>query len=261
MSDQPSLLFVCSENSARSVLAEAAARHHYSDRFTVYSAGSSPGTVDVRALDALHRRGIPGEGLYSKGINQLPQQQFDYAILLCDKARQQCASQINAKYVLAWDFPDPKLDPQPRTFDRTLQEISERLKMFVLLHDKAMLEHKPLAPLAPLEFFKLLADETRLASLLLIAHEGELCVCELETALVQTQPKISRHLAMLRKSQLLIDRRQGQWVFYRLHPALPAWASQSIELTLQQNPLLLAPLLANLAAMGDRPTRAASCCD
>lgn len=261
MSDQPSLLFVCSENSARSVLAEAAARHHYSDRFAIFSAGSTPGTVDVRAREALQRRGINHQGLTSKAIKDLPQQQFDYAILLCDKARQQCASQISAKYVLAWDFPDPKLDPQPHTFDRTLQEISERLKMFVLLHDKALLERKPAEPLAPLEFFKLLADETRLASLLLIAHEGELCVCELETALKQTQPKISRHLAMLRKSQLLIDRRQGQWVFYRLHPALPAWASQSIEMTLQQNPQLLAPLVANLTAMGDRPARAANCCD
>lgn len=261
MSEMPSLLFVCSENSARSVLAEAAARQHYSDRFAVYSAGSNPGAVDVRALEALQRRGIDNAGLYSKSINQLPLQQFDYAILLCDKARQQCASQINAKYVLAWDFPDPKLDPQPKTFDRTLQEISERLKMFVLLHDKALLERKPTQPLVPLEFFKLLADETRLASMLLIAHEGELCVCELESALMQTQPKISRHLAMLRKSQLLIDRRQGQWVFYRLHPALPAWASQSIELTLQQNPQLLAPLITNLETMGNRPARAAVCCD
>ena len=261
MSDQPSLLFVCSENSARSVLAEAAARHHYSDRFTIYSAGSAPGAVDVRALEALQRSGINSAGLSSKDIKDLPQQQFDYAILLCDKARQQCASQINAKYILAWDFPDPKLDPQPHTFDQTLQEISERLKMFVLLHDKALLERKPAAPLAPLAFFKLLSDETRLASLLLIAHEGELCVCELETALNETQPKISRHLAMLRKSQLLIDRRQGQWVFYRLHPALPAWASQSIELTLQQNPQLLLPLLTNLSAMGERPARAANCCD
>lgn len=261
MSTQPSLLFVCSENSARSVLAEAAARHHYSDRFTVYSAGSHPGSVDVRALEALQRHGIKSEGLSSKAIKDLPPQQFDYAILLCDKARQQCASQINAKFVLAWDFPDPKLDPRPQTFDRTLQEISERLKMFVLLYDKALLERKPAKPLAPLEFFKLLADETRLASLLLIAHEGELCVCELESALTQTQPKISRHLAMLRKSQLLIDRRQGQWVFYRLHPALPAWASQSIELTLQQNPQLLAPLISNLEAMGNRPARTAACCD
>lgn len=257
----PSLLFVCSENSARSVLAEAAARHYYADRFAIFSAGSQPTVVDERALAALQRRGIHHQDLHSKSIHDLPLQQFDYAILLCDKARQQCARQINATYILAWDFPDPKLAPHPQSFDDTLRDICERLKMFVLLYDQALLERKPAKPLAPLEFFKLLSDETRLASLLLIAHEGELCVCELETALHQTQPKISRHLAMLRKSQLLIDRRQGQWVFYRLHPALPAWASQSIELTLQQNPQLLTTFIANLEAMGHRPARAALCCD
>lgn len=112
----------------------------------------------------------------------------------------------------------------------------------------------------PLEFFKLLADETRLHSILLIEQEGELCVCELTAALNESQPKISRHLAMLRKSQLLLDRRQGQWVFYRINPELPDWAKQSISQTLTQNTTLIKPLLNSLCCMGDRPERAAACC-
>jgi ArsR family transcriptional regulator len=112
----------------------------------------------------------------------------------------------------------------------------------------------------PLEFFKLLADETRLHSMLLIAQEGELCVCELTTALNETQPKVSRHLAMLRKSHVLLDRRQGQWVFYRLNPELPHWAKQAIVQTLEQNQLLIQPLMKSLCSMGDRPERAAACC-
>lgn len=112
----------------------------------------------------------------------------------------------------------------------------------------------------PIAFFKLLADETRLHSILLIEQEGELCVCELTTALNETQPKISRHLAMLRKSQLLLDRRQGQWVFYRINPDLPDWARQSISQTLKQNSALMQPLLSSLCSMGDRPARAAACC-
>jgi ArsR family transcriptional regulator, arsenate/arsenite/antimonite-responsive transcriptional repressor / arsenate reductase (thioredoxin) len=256
-----SLLFVCSENSTRSILAEALARQQYSDRFAIYSAGSTPSEVDAGTFDALSRYGVASDGLYAKAINDLPIAQFDYAILLCETARQQCASDINAKYVLAWDFPDPKLDPQPQTFDRNVKDISDRLAMFVQLYDNALLECPSIQPLAPLDFFKLLADATRLASLMLIVHEGELCVCELASALQLSQPKISRHLAMLRKSQLLLDRRQGQWIFYRLNPALPTWASQNIELTLQQNPQLLTPLLANLSAMGDRPARTARCCN
>lgn len=112
----------------------------------------------------------------------------------------------------------------------------------------------------PKEFFKLLADETRLHVVLLIAQESELCVCELTTALNESQPKISRHLAMLRKSQLLSDRRQGQWVFYRINPELPDWVKQCINLTLMQNTALLQPLQNNLCSMGDRPARANACC-
>lgn len=81
-----------------------------------------------------------------------------------------------------------------------------------------MVEH-----LTPATVFKSLADETRARMTLLIAREGELCVCELTTALEESQPKISRHLALLRSSGVLEDRRQGQWVYYRLHPDLPDW--------------------------------------
>lgn len=68
----------------------------------------------------------------------------------------------------------------------------------------------------PHQFFKLLADETRVRCLLLIAREEKACVGELTEALNESQPKISRHLAQLRSSGVIIDTRQGQWVFYRL---------------------------------------------
>jgi ArsR family transcriptional regulator len=79
---------------------------------------------------------------------------------------------------------------------------------------------------SPAQFFHLLADPTRLRALLLLRREGELCVCELTHALGESQPKVSRHLATLRKAGVVLDRRQGQWVYYRLHPDLPAWAGQ-----------------------------------
>lgn len=83
--------------------------------------------------------------------------------------------------------------------------------------------------LLPLQLFKNLADETRLGIVLLLKARGELCVCDLCTALAQSQPKISRHLAMLRESGLLLDRKQGKWVHYRLSLQMPAWAAQVIE--------------------------------
>lgn len=83
--------------------------------------------------------------------------------------------------------------------------------------------------LTPLQLFKNLSDETRLGIVLLLKEMGELCVCDLCAALDQSQPKISRHLAMLRESGLLLDRKQGKWVHYRLSPHMPAWAAQVIE--------------------------------
>ncbi|KAJ9430518.1 MULTISPECIES: metalloregulator ArsR/SmtB family transcription factor [Enterobacterales] len=83
--------------------------------------------------------------------------------------------------------------------------------------------------LTPLQLFKNLSDETRLTVVLLLKEKGELCVCELSVALKLPQPKISRHLAMLRSSGLLSDRRDGKWIHYRLSPHMPAWAASVIE--------------------------------
>jgi ArsR family transcriptional regulator, arsenate/arsenite/antimonite-responsive transcriptional repressor len=87
----------------------------------------------------------------------------------------------------------------------------------------------------PCDFFKCLADETRLKSLLLIAQANEACVCDLMAALALDQPKISRHLAQLRKCGILIDERRGKWVFYKLHPALPKWAKDVIIKSAENN--------------------------
>jgi ArsR family transcriptional regulator, arsenate/arsenite/antimonite-responsive transcriptional repressor len=63
--------------------------------------------------------------------------------------------------------------------------------------------------------FKALGDETRLRIVALLAH-GELCVCHLEEALRISQPKVSRHLAILRAAGIVEPRRDGSWVYYRL---------------------------------------------
>jgi len=64
--------------------------------------------------------------------------------------------------------------------------------------------------LTSLQLFKNLSDETRLGIALLLREMGELCVCDLCTALEQSQPKISHHLATLRESGLLLARKQDK---------------------------------------------------
>ncbi len=82
----------------------------------------------------------------------------------------------------------------------------------------------------PADFYTLLADETRRRILRLLVEHGELCVCELVTALDLPQPFVSRHLAALRKGGVVRARRAGQWVFYGLNPSLASWQQEILRL-------------------------------
>ncbi|MDB6066191.1 MAG: Arsenical resistance operon repressor [Pedosphaera sp.] len=66
-------------------------------------------------------------------------------------------------------------------------------------------------------FFAALADPTRLR-LLHLMRDGEICVCFLQEILQTNQPKISRHLAYLKRAGLVEARRDGKWMHYRLKP-------------------------------------------
>jgi ArsR family transcriptional regulator len=113
--------------------------------------------------------------------------------------------------------------------------------------------------ITPTELFKCLADETRVRATLLIADHGELCVCELMCALDDSQPKISRHLAQLRSHGLLLDRRQGQWVYYRLNPDVPEWVREILRVTSKANADWLKVNSSRLRHMDGRPVRETTC--
>ena len=113
--------------------------------------------------------------------------------------------------------------------------------------------------LTPPIVFKCLGDDTRVRMTLLIAREGELCVCELTHALELSQPKISRHLAQLREAGILMDRRKGQWVYYRLHPELPQWVDAMLKGVVDANQEWLNPDALRLAEMGERSQSPATC--
>lgn len=108
--------------------------------------------------------------------------------------------------------------------------------------------------------FTALTHPLRLRTLLLLQQEGELCVCELIHALGVSQPMISRHLAQLRQGGLVEDRRQGQWIYYRLHDALPNWVQQVLNATAEgvANESPFAEDRAALTSMPNRP--GAACC-
>jgi ArsR family transcriptional regulator len=76
--------------------------------------------------------------------------------------------------------------------------------------------------------FRAFADRTRLRILSLLTG-GELCVCDLVAVLKVPQPTASRHLAYLRRAGLVLTRRQEQWNYYRLAPAVTPFHRKLIE--------------------------------
>lgn len=81
----------------------------------------------------------------------------------------------------------------------------------------------------PIDLLHALADSTRLRILTLLNRHRELCVCELVDALGTHQPKVSKHLAVLRRAMIIRGRREGQWIHYRIEPEMPAWARRVID--------------------------------
>lgn len=280
LQNKRSVLFLCTGNSARSQMAEALLRHKADAFFEVYSAGTSPEGIDTRTLAALEKFGLSTSALTSKSLEQFNGQSFDYVITLCDKAQQECRTYDGAKKQLAWDFPDPKSRKGLDAFATTLNELNNRLSMFVMLetdskkvrltdtvNTKNMSKEAITDSLSttntyldPIVFYKSFTDEIRLKSLLLTNYHGELCVCELMEALQEdSQPKVSRNLAVLKKNNLLSTRKHGQWVFYRINPELPLWAKSVIAQTTENNIALIKPELQRLDAMQNRPNKTSFC--
>jgi len=261
-SNKRRVLFLCTGNSARSQMAEALLKHRAGQDFEVFSAGTHPEEVDPQALKALANFGVDSQQLVSKSISDFAGQQFDYVITLCDKAGQECRSFAGAEKQMAWDFPDPKTRQGNQVFSTTLNEINNRLSMFLLVENKkrsSSSEDESLS-ISPVTFYKTLTDDIRLKTLMLTHYHGELCVCELMEALKQeSQPKVSRNLAVLRKAQIIVDRKHGQWVFYRINPALPLWIKSVIAQTTENNVEDISEALERLAVMQDRPDKAAFC--
>jgi len=256
-----SVLFLCTGNSARSQMAEALLKHKAGDQFDVVSAGTHPESVDERAIQALGKFGLKADNLSPKHLDEFEGQVFDYVITLCDKANTECRSYPNAGKQLAWDFPDPKTRAGNNPFSVTLNELNNRLSMFLLVEEKAVISsEEQLVELSPTDFYKTLTDDIRLKTLMMTHYHGELCVCELMVALEEdSQPKVSRNLAVLKKTKVITDRKHGQWVFYRINPDLPLWAKSVIAQTTESNVDLIQGELERLDQMKNRPDKASFC--
>ncbi|MGB8536078.1 MAG: arsenate reductase ArsC [Acidobacteriaceae bacterium] len=106
------VLFLCTGNSARSIMAEAIMNHKGAPTFTAYSAGSHPsGTVRPEALAEITSAGLGTDGLRSKSWDELAAPgalQLDFVITVCDNAAQETCPHWPGQPITAhWGVPDP----------------------------------------------------------------------------------------------------------------------------------------------------------
>jgi arsenate reductase len=137
MSDAPiRVLFVCTGNSARSQIAEAALGRIGGPDFAVYSAGTEPKGVNPYTVRVLADAGIDWSAARSKSVDEFAGQSFDYVITVCDRARQTCPVFAGSDNTLHWGLEDPaevegsdalKLG----AFQQTHRELNQRLRPFV----------------------------------------------------------------------------------------------------------------------------------
>lgn len=245
------VLFVCTANSARSLMAEALLKDMAGEHFEVASAGTMPTQAHPMALQVLQESGISVEGLYSKRLTDLQSGHWDYVITLCEKAAGECGLLCQPAQQIAWDFPDPVPDNRLATFTATLKALRERIDLFARVHQKETGMKPP--EYNPVTVFRALGDDLRLAAMLLIREQEKLCVCELTSALGMSQPKVSRHLAILKEAGLLEAERHGQWSYYSLHSQLPRWLVRVLEETAESHTHLTEQGRERLHTMLDRP--------
>jgi arsenate reductase len=105
--DKRDVLFICTGNSVRSQMAEAFLRHHGSDYFNAYSAGSSPLHIYPLTRKVMEEIGISLDGHYSKSLDEFKDKKFDYVIVLCEVAALSCPTFPGKYEKVNWFIDDP----------------------------------------------------------------------------------------------------------------------------------------------------------
>lgn len=124
------VLFLCTQNSCRSILAEAALNHLAPDGVQGYSAGSFPsGMVHPRSLETLRRKGVNRDALRSKSWDELEDLHPDVVITVCDKAAgETCPVFFGPALKAHWGMPDPAtVTGTEEEIDAAFESVFERL--------------------------------------------------------------------------------------------------------------------------------------
>jgi arsenate reductase len=136
------VLFVCTGNSARSIMAESLLRKHGGVAFEVFSAGTDPRGVNPLTVRVLREAGLPTADLSSKSVSQFLGQRFDYVITVCDQARQVCPVFPGSGKSLHWGYEDPAEatgsdEQRIKVFRAVFTQIGQRITQFAAIARRA----------------------------------------------------------------------------------------------------------------------------
>jgi arsenate reductase len=133
-------LFLCTGNSARSILGEYLLRRLGGSRFEVFSAGSFPtGKVNPLAIQVLqHVYDVDASDARSKSWEEFKDVEFDFVVTVCDNARETCPLWPGQPIVAHWSSPDPAAvegseSEKYRAFKEVALQIDRRLQLFTSL--------------------------------------------------------------------------------------------------------------------------------
>ena len=132
------VLFVCTGNSARSVMAEALLRQRGGGGFEVHSAGTEPAGVNPLTLQILADAGVDASWARSRSVTEFLGQPFDFVITVCDRARRNCPVFPGVHESLHWDCEDPAAtegtdEERLTAFRSVFHQLDERIARFVPL--------------------------------------------------------------------------------------------------------------------------------
>ncbi len=135
------VLFLCTENSARSQMAEGILRHLSGGQVEAFSAGSRPSHVHLYAAQVLAAMGIDSSQQRSKHLDEFRDQSFDRIVTVCDRVRESCPTFPGDPEHVHWSFLDPAAVEGPdevryRAFEQVAFQLVNRIRYLLILLER-----------------------------------------------------------------------------------------------------------------------------
>ena len=142
------VLFLCTENSARSQIAEGILRHLSDGQVEAFSAGNHPSHLHPYAVQVLAAMGIDSSQQRSKHLDEFRDQSFDRIVTVCDRVRESCPTFPGDPERVHWSFLDPAAVEGPdevryRAFEQVALQLVNRIRYLLILLEREQGRKEP----------------------------------------------------------------------------------------------------------------------